>query len=281
MPKSTKRNKKQAAPSTASNANNKEKAKNAAAAPGSKKRKFPTSFLNAQSLEFVVGLPQQHQKVVHTPVASDIIKEIFLDRLVKELVQPYCWKKKESSSGLANKKKDSTSVQHVMVNGKLVARKVSAPPRKVQSNVGDHDEDHDDATAATKRAQLKSRMVMGTNQCSRLLERLVVEAENTAAVDSSSQQQQQCSGFPNLIVLAKDVYPPTMLAHIPVLAQQLDIPILLLPGKASVELGEALQIRRTSILIFLSSSSNKDDKVDANGDPIDSFVSFIKSQMSQ
>jgi ribosomal protein L7Ae-like RNA K-turn-binding protein len=74
--------------------------------------------------------------------------------------------------------------------------------------------------------------------------------------------------------MARDIYPPTMLAHVPVLARQLNIPLLMLPGKASVEIGKALGIRRTSILVFLPSS-----QTDSSSVAVNSFVEFVVSQI--
>ena len=111
---------------------------------------------------------------------------------------------------------------------------------------------------------------MGTNQCSRLLEKA------SAAQNVSSQ----LSPHPSLIVLARDVYPPTMLAHIPFLAKKLDVPLLLLPGEASLELGQTMSVQRVSVMMFLSSAkdtgTSAPNKVE---DSIDSFVAFIKNQL--
>ena len=76
------------------------------------------------------------------------------------------------------------------------------------------------------------------------------------------------------MVLARDIYPPTMLVHVPVMAKRLDIPVLLLPGKASNEIGQAVGIKKTSILLFLSSKTN--DQANAT---INSFVDFVKSNI--
>merc|ERR1711957_70451 len=108
-------------------------------------------------------------------------------------------------------------------------------------------------------------------------------------------------------------HPPTMCCAVPVLARKLGIPVLLLPGKASFDLGKALNVKRTSILEFLFNNNNNnstnnynddstyigddkdDDKTnDDNGNDDDindnnemrdarianSFVSFITDQIS-
>lgn len=111
----------------------------------------------------------------------------------------------------------------------------------------------------TKGGLWKERLAMGTNQCLRILE--------NGIKDESAPK-------PSLMVLARDIYPPTMLVHVPVMAKRLDIPVLLLPGKASNEIGQAVGIKKTSILLFLSSKTN--DQANAT---INSFVDFVKSDM--
>jgi hypothetical protein len=140
------------------------------------------------------------------------------------------------------------------------------------------------------RSWWKERIVMGTNQCSRILEeeyRLQQQQQQQRAASNRCHSRRYRR--PSLIVLARDIYPPTMLVHIPVLAQKLGVTLLLLPGKASMELGEALRIKTTSILMFLEKDNpkininddqpiNEREKEDDN-DAIDSFVEFVKEQI--
>jgi hypothetical protein len=56
-----------------------------------------------------------------------------------------------------------------------------------------------------------------------------------------------------------------MLAHIPVLAKKFDIPLLLLPGPSSIELGKTLDIRRTSIIMFLSPKRSRSNAAAEEG----------------
>jgi hypothetical protein len=258
-----------------------------------KKRKLPTTFLNAQSLEYVVG---PYHELVTTPVASDVVKEVFLDRLVKEIVQPFLLRRPESSCGRGNGVGTTIPTDHGMIHGTLVA---------MTESTNSHPNNHPNivltttttTTPTTRKSNqptsVKERIVMGTNQCSRLLERVLLlrkkKCKNTMDANSKNPWlPQPCC--PSLIILAKDTYPPTMLAHVPVLAQQLNIPVLLLPGKASIELGQALNVRLTSIVMFLPklstdaddpSMARKEEKEEDNDDPIDSFVAFIKSHIMQ
>lgn len=120
---------------------------------------------------------------------------------------------------------------------------------------------------------VKRRVIMGTNQCTRALEKAFGSSERNL------------STIPSLIVLARDIYPPTILSHIPVMAEQVHVPILLLPGNASSELGKSIGTKKTSILLFLSeaegdddNNNNKDDVVRTNH-AITSFVSFVKQSL--
>ena len=73
------------------------------------------------------------------------------------------------------------------------------------------------------------------------------------------------------------------------LAKKLQIPLLLLPGKASLELGQALNAKRTSVLLFCAPPITSSDGASIEGgnceqrrntrNAISSFVSFIKDQV--
>jgi ribosomal protein L7Ae-like RNA K-turn-binding protein len=66
-----------------------------------------------------------------------------------------------------------------------------------------------------------------------------------------------------------------MLAHVPVLCQNQEIPLLVLNGKATLELGTALGIRKTSIVLILPKSKNDNDVNDEKA--IDSFCNYVVS----
>lgn len=173
---------------------------------------------------------EEHLMISSKPI-DDVTKEIFLERLVKEIVEPF-------APGRSNSK------------SRFVISKSSDEASKHQSKR------ETDNTTPAKRIWSK-RIVMGINQCSKILQR---------AISSSSATR------PYLCVCAGDTYPPTMLAHVPVITTQLKIPLLILGGKASLELGKAFGVRRVSILLLLPS-----DEDDPSHNVIASFCNYARS----
>jgi ribosomal protein L7Ae-like RNA K-turn-binding protein len=117
----------------------------------------------------------------------------------------------------------------------------------------------------SQRTVLKKRILVGTNACTRALE---------AAVYGKGSS-------PLLLVLAADLNPPTILAHTPVLAKQTRVPILLLPGLASAELGKALGTKKVAIMCFQPHVPiYRGDLVerDVHG-AVDSFVDFMLQKL--
>jgi len=283
-----------------------------------KKRKqfVPHSFLDCQSLTHVIGFPPQHE-LVTTPVASDFVKELFLDRFVKEIVEPFQPDRSKKIGGDGKRSTVQTidsnaGYYHVMVGGKLIKkRRISQDtiqPKTNESSSSDQGKFNDvaDDKLARKRKMWTENIVIGTNQCLRLLESLNVDhssennTESKAPNESASTTTKRESDAtlpprnPSLIVLAKNIYPPTMCCAIPVLAKRLGIPLLLLSGKASLELGKALNAKRSSILILCcgNDSIDRSDNVHSSGEnefqhrdvsefrrAITSFISFMKDQM--
>ena len=102
------------------------------------------------------------------------------------------------------------------------------------------------------------RIRVGTNQCLRVLD---------ASMNDPSAPK------PLLCVCARDIYPPTMLAQVPAVTKKLNIPLVILGGKASSELGRAIGLRKASIIIILETSSGSDESHSA----IDSFCSYART----
>lgn len=287
----------------------------------SKKRKqyIPTSFLECQSLTHVLGFPPQSE-LVTTPVTSDFVKELFLDRFVKEIVTPFHPDKTKNRNNNNNNGSNGTTTiesnagyYHVMVGGKLVKKRRISKDNKNQPNrtittLSEQRQPTDahkiDAGLARKKRIWKENIVIGTNQCLRLLENANANYYDDTTTTTAATKDAARTRTPSLIVVAKDIYPPTMCCAVPVLANRLRIPLLLLPGKASLELGRALNNKRTSILIFCgdddaaasaetnNNNNNRNNNSEASGDggchekeisdartAMASFVSFIRDQI--
>lgn len=191
---------------------------------------------------------------IQTPLASTLTKEILLERLKKEIVDRFDLKLSVPRD-----------YQHVVTKtGKLQGKRQDSKEKKKRQINQD-----------PKMILLRSRMVLGVNQCTRELETTLVRSRVTSSDDT-------LFGSPALILLGRDLYPPTILSHIPLMAQETNTPILLLPGNASVELGTTLGIPRVGIVLFRRNASRNnelsmdDAKLHAQ---IDSFIDFIKSKV--
>jgi ribosomal protein L7Ae-like RNA K-turn-binding protein len=217
-----------------------------------KKRKNPPkSFLENESLVSVVGLPSGMKagEAVTTPIVTDLVKEIFLERFIKEIVQPF-------SFLLHTPRTDSAGF--IVVGGKLQKRRRQDKNEPTAANGAEPKNETNSSSlppdVISNRKFLRKRFVMGTNQCSRILQ----------------QAQAGSREIPSLMIMARDIYPPTMLAHAPVLARALKIPLLMLPGKASFELGKALGTKKTSIMLFLPSA-----ETGGSHSAMNSFIDFV------
>lgn len=186
---------------------------------------------------------------IRTSVVDDVTKEIVLDRLDKEICKRF---------GLCLSVPRAKRPQ-VMRDGKMVPAKRA----KRKTDVSD-----------PPKTLLRSRLKIGTNECTRALEAAV------GGVGSA----------PSLIILAKGVHPPNILAHIPYLAKAVGTPIMMLPGRASYEMGKTLGAKKVAILLFLPRVVVLNDseaaveetlcvKQEAEHARIDSFVDFIKSKI--
>jgi len=234
-------------------------------------KEYPRSWLENESLA-AVSSPYGRGSVIRTKVASVHDKEVFLDRLEKEVLQFFNPKTQTKKKGqgpqtyATMKRQIQTQLEEKAkskAKGKIVPKKDVGPT-------------------------WKHRMVVGTNQCTRILERLL-RASCNKDIGSDNQQDGPII-IPSLIVLARDMYPPTMLSHVPVMVHQWkqqqspnnsrDIPILLLPGRASHELGKAMGTKRVSILIFLPpNNSNDTTKMEEKGDAVPAIQKQEDQQM--
>jgi len=108
-----------------------------------------------------------------------------------------------------------------------------------------------------ERSVVDHRMVIGTNQCTRALE---------------------TNRVVTLLLVCRDIHPPTMLAHVLTYDK---VPVLMLPGRSTLELGQALGIRKAAIVAFLQRATDEKDQeeIDKYHDMIDSFIEFAKSKL--
>ena len=268
----------------------------------------PASFLECNSLTCVTGIlptvasssagssvstntkisaPVPHLSVVSTPAASDISKELFLERFVREIVQPF-----------------SLRSQSPMYTCKRRYHEKTLPYTQSLLNKRQKKDDQNETNAEDsqlerqRRHHCRQRLIMGTNQCARYLEQvasstkqqLVDQGRPKGELGNKPKTQAGISSdakalVPSLMVLARDIYPPIMLSQAPLWARALNIPILLLPGQASSELGQAVGTRKTSILLFLPRSESSEtvpppETVNSkyrDDDEIDSFVEYVKT----
>ena len=199
------------------------------------RKEDPLSVLDNESLACVAS----PSGPIRTPVVCNVTKEIVLDRLDKEICKPF-----QFSLSVPRQQRQ----QVLRPDGTMET--IKRPAKRLKT----------EATTSSANAVLKSRLKIGTNECTRALEKAV-------AKDGPA---------PSLVLLARDVHPPTILAHIPYLAKQVGTPILLLPGKASWDLGRTLGTKKVTILLFMP-TQDKDDEHSR----IDSLVDFIKSKVPE
>ncbi|KAL3783253.1 hypothetical protein ACHAWO_013345 [Cyclotella atomus] len=137
------------------------------------------------------------------------------------------------------------------------------------------DEDKIKTTAAE--TVVRSRLIIGINQCTQMLEKVLQQKKQNKFISSEHT-------MPSLIILTRDARPATIFSHIPIYAHLLKIPILILPGKASVELGRLLGLKSIAALVFLSSGSkvrgeSTDEEASGAHTDVDSFVNFVISKI--
>ena len=138
----------------------------------------------------------------------------------------------------------------------------------------------------------KRRIVVGVNQVTRSLERLLLlekkkqqqrpQDGKVVANGEGGKVDDESSGHPKvrLIIMCKDSL--ALLGHIPVLAwSNINIPFIMISGKsASEELGRIMGCKRVSVCLFLDryEGENKTDSVSGRkyDDEMDSSLNYIK-----
>ena len=202
----------------------------------------PRSLLDNESLACVAS----PYGPIRTPVVCNVTKQIVLDRLDKEICKPFHFTLSRPKNRLKNDKNN-----------------VAMEPSGQNVHASSCSSNEEDVSSKAV-VLLRQRLKIGTNECTRALLRK----------ESSS---------PDLVILSRDVHPPTILAHIPnLVAQNKKHIILLLPGRASYELGKTFGAKKVAILVFLPRP--KDDDNDVNNEEharIDSLVEFLKSKIPE
>lgn len=196
------------------------------------RREHPLTIADNESLSCTASV---YGPIV-TEVVSSLDKEIILDRLRKEIVVRF-------GLQLTVPRGQASRV----VGSKLIQKTVR----------------RDKKGWSTAKRLVRSRVKIGTNECTRALE--------------------QDALAPLFIVLARDVHPPTILSHIPLIARKRKTPIALLPGRAAADLGKVLGIKRAAIVLFRAREpGDGDDKETAElHGLIDSFVDFAKTKLEK
>ncbi|KAL9191218.1 hypothetical protein ACHAXT_000924 [Thalassiosira profunda] len=220
---------------------------------------------------------------ISAPVASAEVKEVLLDRLRKEITSKMggsvC--RRRSSGGKPSGKKRRRGDGDASIDGE-VGRKGDALSAMGGDDAAANRAGGSDAPMSTAESVVRSRFIVGINQCTRALEGACKRRAQQTAQGAESD-----ASMPSLVLLARDVRPATIIAHISIYAHILGIPTLVLPGKASAELGAAAGIRSVAAAIFLSSPGEEgtpDDEQkerewrDAHNE-VNSFVKYAVSKI--
>ena len=195
---------------------------------------------------------------IRTPVASAADGEIVLERLRKEIVEGLGFALARDGGRRRRRRARARGGEFYMTGGGAI--RIAGGGAGAGAGGG-----------APPGADLKAHLVAGIGQCTRALE---------AAAGGRGPP-------PSLVLLARDVRPPTVLAHLPPLCQRAGSPTYVLPGRASVDLGRVLGVRSVAALAFLPSGPGPGPGPDdggassaSAGRKIDSFVKFALSRMS-
>ena len=218
---------------------------------------IPQNMVDNDSLELVASPIGPIRNYAVTPLDKDII----IERMHKEIVDKFYFTLSPPSTSSRTSKR----------------KRVELPPG--------------DADVMEKKLKMqtfaKSSIIVGTNSCTRAFEKLAgvmeqksasTEEDNTTCTTSSAllPMKRQIS----LCVLARDIRPASTLSHIPYLCKLHNIPIVLLPGKASHELGKTLGGKKVSVLLFTCGSSDNLQGTEKKWQQqIQSYIDFIEAKI--
>ena len=242
----------------------------------SKKRRKLSQYLHeTESLDYV---PSPIGPII-TPIVSDHVKKILLDRLKIEIIDKFnfCLSNKVNLTTIDKNTKSKNQSSNRRRRSNVHHQEEEEEGKKkeiITTSIVESNQQKEENVGITC---LKECILVGTNQCTRALEQEIV---------STIEKPKK----PSVLLLARDVRPPTMLAHIPLLCQRLNIPILLLPGKASSDIGQLLGIKSISVMLFFQNNpnfihtkmtnNNKNSREETNFcKRYDSFVNFALSKV--
>ena len=215
----------------------------------------PASLLDCESIDCIASPCGRTSRPIRTPVLSADDKDILIDRLTKEVVDKFDFTLSRKVERTQAADGSTVAVTFTMGSGGI--------KMTVEGDDNSNSKEEKDTKGKSKKKKkkrpkpppiereptlsdlvVKKRLIVGVNQCTRALE---------AAANNTTRK-------PSLVLLSRDVRPPTIVAHIPVLCRQMDIPTVVLPGRASVELGKAVGGRSVAVAMFLPRSTATDDE---------------------
>jgi len=191
-----------------------------------KKPRFSTEALEA--LSCVPSVLHEGGKV-ETKYSSLRERDVLLGCFGRDVVQKYLIKEKKQR--LFNRE----STTRRATKGGKGSTVIEENERKAKSE----DENSELKTMNLLAREVWARVCIGTNECTRVIER---------SMSKNAEESQKVE----VIIMARDVRPARMLAHIPVMAELQNVPIVLMSGRASLALGSLLGIRCCSIMTILS-----------------------------
>jgi len=219
---------------------------------------IPQNMVDNDSLELVASPIGPIRTYAVTPLDKDII----IERMQKEIVDKFYFTLSPTSSSSRPSKR----------------KRVELPPG--------------DADLMEKKLKMqtfaKSNIIVGTNSCTRAFEKLfrVMEKKSESTEEDSTTCRTTSDLLPmnrqiSLCVLARDIRPALTLSHIPYLCKLHNIPIVLLPGKASHELGKTLGGKKVSVLLFTcgGDSDNLQGPEKKWRQQIQSYIDFIEAKI--
>ena len=188
------------------------------------------------------------QGPIRTPLLSSDDRDILIDRLRKEVVEKFGF--------TLSRKVERNDCDETQGGASFTMGGVGGIQMTKGGDEDDTDETHEEKGRGKKKRKKKQRR-RPDNPPPTTLANIVVKARFVVGVNQCTRALEAAAGraapLPSLVLLSRDVRPPTILAHVPVLCRQLGVPSVVLPGRASVELGRAVGGKSVAVALFLPS----------------------------